>query len=73
MKIASKVNSPSIIFLLSAKDYHSLKSLAGKYLDFLQETNYKLLDICYSLLIRNTFFKHKLQVMIKQKQAIRFI
>ena len=73
MKIASKVNSPSIIFLLSAKDYHSLKSSAGKYLDFLQETNYKLLDICYSLLIRNTFFKHKLIITCNSKEELCFL
>lgn len=70
MKIASKVNSPSIIFLLSAKDYHSLKSLAGKYLDFLQETDYRLLDICYSLLIRSTFFKHKLIINCNSKEEL---
>lgn len=73
MKIVNKENSPSIVFLLSAKDYHSLKSLADKYLKFLQQTNCELIDICYSLLIRSTFYKHKLIITCNSKEELCFL
>ena len=62
-----------IVFLLTAKDHQSLKDLTSKYLSFIQSTHSNLLDICYSLLISNNFFPHKLIVNCRSKEELCFL
>jgi acyl transferase domain-containing protein/acyl carrier protein len=55
---------------LSAKSQESLKSLAGAYVDFLEQTESQLDDICYSALFKREHHEYRLAVVGESKEEI---
>ncbi len=69
-KSSPKPKTNPNVFIISAKSSQSLKELAKKYIEYLEETNEDLCDICYSLITRRTLLDHRLSIVANSKNDV---